>query len=275
MLPALIVLAAALVLAAAIAAWTVLSAARRRKLLGAPFPEPWRQTLVSEVALYRLAPLEIKPRLHDLIRLFLLDKRFEGCQGLRVTDKMRLVVAAQACLLALNRRTAPFPGVSTVLLYPGAFVTLEDGEDDMGWVEGEEARDGESWGDGAVILSWNETIREARSLKSGSNVVLHEFAHQVDEENGATDGMPRFDDNAREAEWREVMDREYDRLRRSKKPSVIHDDAAESMAEFMATATESFFTRPRRLRQESPALYGVLSRLYGVDPEAWREQPRV
>jgi len=273
MTPALIVLTAAVVLISAIAAWAGFASARRRKLLSAPFPQAWIDTLQSEVALYRLLPQDLKPRLHNLIRLFLLDKRFEGCHGLRVTDKMRLVIAAQACLLVLNRRSAPFPAVTTILIYPGAFVTREDGEDDLGWVEGEEARDGESWGDGAVILSWNETIREARSLKSGSNVVLHEFAHQLDEENGDTDGVPCFDDSAQEQAWRQIMEKELARLCRARRRGVIHEDAAESPAEFLATATESFFTRPRRLRQESQPLYGALARLYGVAPAEWREQP--
>src|SRR2546425_12903898 len=49
---------------------------------------------------------------------------------------------------------------------------------------------GESWGDGVVVISWDDAVRGARNPDDGENVVLHEFAHQLDAEDGITDGTP-------------------------------------------------------------------------------------
>ena len=47
--------------------------------------------------------------------------------------------------------------------------------------EGPQARLGESWEHGSVVLSWDDVRRGAFDVRDGHNVVFHEFAHQLDQ----------------------------------------------------------------------------------------------
>ena len=95
---------------------------RREKLRQQPFPDTWRQYLKRRVLLYHRLPAEDRRELEGHIQVFLDEKRFEGCGGLAITDEVRVVIAAQACLLLLHRETGYFPGLSSVVVYPTSFV---------------------------------------------------------------------------------------------------------------------------------------------------------
>jgi Mlc titration factor MtfA (ptsG expression regulator) len=187
---------------------------RRRRLQAAPFPAPWHSLLHSNIALYRCLPETGKSELRGRIHVFLAEKRFEGCGGLEVTDRIRLIIAAQACLLILHRETDYFPRLRTVLVYPRAYLAPVSEPDEEGLVaEGSESRLGESLELGAVVLSWEDVLADAEQM-DGANLVLHEFAHQLDAEERGTDGVPLLDSHELYASWARVLGEEYLKLRR-------------------------------------------------------------
>src|SRR5690606_32830266 len=125
------------------------------------------------------------------IRVFLAEKHFEGCGGLTLTDEIEVTIAAQACLLLLHRETDYYPRLITILVYPSTYVAHAREPIGGGMViEGEVARLGEAWKDGVVVLAWDDVLAGASDLHDGHNVVLHEFAHQLDQEDGTADGAP-------------------------------------------------------------------------------------
>jgi MtfA peptidase len=250
---------------------------RRAALRARPFPDAWVEYLAANAPVYRRLPDAVRAQLHGHVHVFLAEKRFEGCSGLEMTDEIRVTVAGQACLLLLNRETNYFPELVTVLVYPSVFYA--DLEEDDGNVVSEytEDRSGESWDLGVVILSWEDVKQYASTGRSGYNVVLHEFAHQLDSENGALDGAPRFRGREQRRAWARAMNEAFERVERaaaSRRATLIDPYGAEDPSEFFAVVTESFFERPLALRREYPALYAELSRYFRVDPAEWTPSGR-
>ena len=221
---------------------------RRRRITQVPFPASWRRILRQRVPQVARLPADLQLQLKKRIQVFLAEKPFIGCGGLEVDDEMRVTIAAQACLLLLNRDDDEFAGLRQVLVYPGAFVVDRLHTDPSGVrQERRQVLLGESWQQGQVILSWPDVLAGAASADDGRNVVIHEFAHQLDQHNGAANGAPRLRGRGRRARWAQVLGREYVALRQRAavgEPSLLSDYGATDPAEFFAVATEVFFEQP-------------------------------
>lgn len=246
---------------------------RRRRVRRQPFPAEWRQILRRRVPYFRTMPADLQLQLKKHIQVFLAEKPFIGCGGLVVTDEMRVTIAAQACLLILNRRSEYFSQLRQILVYPGAFVVDRVHADGSGVVQDRRlALSGESWSHGQVILSWQDTVDGAEVADDGRNVVIHEFAHQLDQENGGANGAPRMAGRRRRERWARVLGDEFAVLQRrshARQASLLDDYGATDPAEFFAVASEVFFEQPQRLATEHAALYRELSHYYRVHPLSW------
>jgi Mlc titration factor MtfA (ptsG expression regulator) len=215
------------------------------------------------------------------VRQFLHQKTFVGCAGLEVTDAMRVTIAGQACLLLLNRPSRVYPGLDTILVYPDAFTAPRKKLDAAGVVhDAPRGLLGESWGDGRVLLSWHHVRRAGHAAPGAQNVVLHEFAHQLDSESGSNNGAPYLGSVESYRSWSAVLSADFDALRRDALFGLVDEDeavldhyGATSPAEFFAVATESFFEKPWALADRHPALYGEFLKYYRVDPRAWFPEP--
>ncbi|WP_217283751.1 zinc-dependent peptidase [Pseudaquabacterium terrae] len=246
---------------------------RRARWRAQPFPAPWRRILRRRVPLINRLPPPLQQRLKGQVQAFLAEVPIIGCRGLVVTDEMRVTIAAQACLLLFGR-TERFHNLSQVLLYPGHFV-VERAAPRPGGVLQDERRQlaGESWQQGQVILSWEAVRNGAAWPDDGENVVLHEFAHQLDQATGPANGAPALPGRMHAAQWTAVFRAAWAQLHASLargETGCLGDYAAQSEAEFFAVATERFFEQPQALQAEYPALYAVLAGYYGVEPLHWQ-----
>ncbi len=250
---------------------------RVRRALARPLSAAMLAVLERNVPVYGRMRPETRTQLRRLVQQFLFLKKFVGCDGLQVDDEMRVTIAAQACLLLLNRPSAVFPDLHTILLYPTEFVVTRDEVGPGGVVTpGVSGMLGESWGDGRVILAWDHVRRDAFDWADGHNVVLHEFAHQLDSETGAPNGAPFLGSRARHRRWAEVLSRDFADLRRDamvRQHSVLDHYGATNPAEFFAVATETFFENPYRMAGRHGALYAELQQFYRVDPRDWQPEP--
>ena len=165
---------------------------RYKKLLKKPLSKEHRAIVENNFKLILSLPEEQQKKLEGLVNLFLEEKDFQGCEGLEITDEIRVTIAAQACLLLLNNRTQPwYSRLTTVLVYPSAYKAKIKEMNDDGFEETKEiVRLGESWAGGTIVLSWSHSRHGAVNFEDGQNVVLHEFAHQLDQDGGAADGVP-------------------------------------------------------------------------------------
>jgi hypothetical protein len=244
---------------------------RRQEVIERPFPPEWIPVLEHALPAYRRMADEERGRLHGRILVFLDEKSFEGCGGLEMTDEIRVTVAAQACLLSLNLEGDSYADLRSILIYPSTYVAqphARDGE----IAEAESVRLGESWVHGTVVLAWDSVRRGASVPNDGQNVVMHEFAHQLDQEDGASDGVPFLRSASCYSAWSRVLGRDFAAHRaRSEagRARVLDEYGATNPAEFFAVATETFFEKPRHLERSFPELYQELAAFYGQDPARW------
>lgn len=253
-------------------AYTAYSRRRRRRiLLAKPFPAEWSAILTGNLPPYQKMSSALRQQLHDYIRIFIGEKAFEGCGGLDLTDEIKVTIAAQACLLLLNRNTDCYPRLYSVLVYPSTYVV---GSRQQPTVQPEQrsVRLGESWNHGAVVLAWDSVKKGAANFRDGHNVAMHEFAHQLDQEDGRGDGVPILEVRSAYSAWSQVFLKEYELLRYKKRKgqeSVMDKYGATDPAEFFAVATETFFEKPAQLKKNHPELYHELQEFYQVDPGQW------
>ncbi len=244
----------------------------RTRLLATALSDPQRAIVAEQVPLIQKLPSELLGKLEGKINVFLHQIEFIGCNGLEVTEEMRLSIAAQACLLVVNSDTW-YENLRTVLIYADAFMSQEKEHDGYVVTERETVRAGESWSRGPVVLSWAHTEQGAINDKDGHNIVLHEFAHQIDDLSGHTDGAPILNRGQRFADWKRVFIKAYERHVRnveSGRETVIDDYGADGLEEFFAVAVEVFFEKPDALKREEPEVYEQLSELFRLDPSTWR-----
>ena len=163
-------------------------------------------------------------------------------------------------MLLLHRETDYYPNLVSILVYPTPYLVPGGRRTADGLVADEpQARLGESWARDVVVLAWDSVLAGAADIHDGHNVVLHEFAHQLDQENGG--GRRRAARSPRRSmyvAWARVLGHEYDELVRDTERdhrTLIDQYGATNPAEFFAVVTETFFEKPRQLRAKHPELY--------------------
>jgi len=257
---------------------------RRQRWQAVPLTQNQVQLLQQNMPLYRRLPQALRLQLNGHIQVFLAEKSFVGGNDFAVTNDMRLLVAANACLLLLNRHSNYFINVKTVVLYPSAYRVDQQTRDGVVVDNSQQVRLGESWPWGTIVLSWSDSLAGSVNEQDGQNVILHEFAHQLDQQNGGATGTPKLKNKNMYKQWHSIFSQEYFELKRNickgkggvidgdsvmDGDSVINSYGATNEAEFFAVVTESFFERPQALRQQHSALYQLLYRYYQVDPVSW------
>jgi Mlc titration factor MtfA (ptsG expression regulator) len=246
---------------------------RHDRLIAKPFPKHWLDIIESYIAIYRYLSVEQQQQLQGSIQIFLKEKQFIGCLGLQVTEEMKVTIAAIACLLLFSDRKTYFPNLRSILIYPHAYIVNETVMSDRYVVEERRvARLGESWTKDQLILSWEQVSQDLLNWQDGHNVILHEFAHQLDQEDGKAEGVPILSRKLDYAVWAKVMTAEYlqlcDQVERNQR-TVMDSYGATNPAEFFAVATETFFEKPKQLNQKHQSLYELLQRYYRLDPLQW------
>jgi len=254
---------------------------KREEITQNSFPPEWIFFLNKNVYLYQRLPEKFKQQLHNYIQIFMAEKEFVGKEGLDVTLEMQLTIASQACLLLIEtnfnalqpKRSNYFPYLKYIYIYPDRIAhknksnTLESnlllGQSSVGYKSGK---------DGAILFSWADVLREAKYNKNGDNVVLHEFAHQLDQEFGNATGTPRLDNLEKTLTWQKLFRDEYERLCQAVKneqTTIIDSYGTQNPIEFFAVVTEAFFLKSRLMAVYHSSLYEQLRQYYQLDPATW------
>ncbi|HEY9598547.1 MAG TPA: M90 family metallopeptidase [Cyanophyceae cyanobacterium] len=248
---------------------------RRKWLANQPFPSNWIVILDQHIPFYRTLPKPLRLKLHGHINVLLKSKRFKGCGGLNLTDEMKVIIAGIAGLLLLNDRENYYSKLRLILVYPTAFIASKTTTFGDQYLEEQQIKSGESWGIGVLVLSWQTIRYDVRHWQDGRNVILHEFAHQLDQEGGSASGVPILEKRSDYVTWARVFHAEYEQLRRDVErgvPTVLDEYGTTDPAEFFAVATETFFEKPFQLQRQHPELYNELKHYYKLDPMDWMER---
>ena len=244
--------------------------AHRRAVRARPFPGGWLDAIQRNIPYFGMLSPDEQRELQGDIQVFLDEKSFEGCGGLAMTDEIRVTIAAQACILLLHRENDDYPRLRSILVYPHPYraPSVRAGPGRL-VLEGEDARLGESWTTGSLVLAWDAVRGGAANVHDGHNVVYHEFAHQLDAEDGEVSGSPVLPRRAMYTAWARVLSAEYKALieeTHKRHRTVLDPYGATNPAEFFAVATEAFFEKPEQLVRRHPELYEELKLFYNQDP---------
>jgi Mlc titration factor MtfA (ptsG expression regulator) len=276
MLPPLLWLVAIVLLALVVAGWlagpALWRAWRRQRLTRVPFPAAWRRILRLRMPLYRRLPVPLQRRLQRHVQVLLAELPFVGCQGQAITEEVRVLVAGQAALLLLGRPAGRFHGLREVLVYPGPFVVDRPLHDGSVVHDARRVLAGESWQRGQVVLSWPDVVAGAADPADGRNVVIHEFAHQLDQESGPANGAPFLGRREAYARWSRTLGAAYEQLRAQLgrgEATLIDPYGASDPAEFFAVVCELFFERAADLAEAHPGLFYELAAYTRCDPRTW------
>ncbi len=254
----------------AIAIWAFGGVKRKRaKALAeaGPLNDLDRSYLAEHFRLYEEIPTAVREKMEPIIQVLIAEKNFEACGDLdEVTREMEVVIMAQAALLLVGRNHKLYPKLQSILVYPNAFKGGRKDEDD------DSVRLGESWESGSVILSWKSVEKGGENDEDGHNVVIHEFAHQLDQENRHADGLPQLESRSAIGNWAHAFSEAYEDFCKdldAGRKTVMDSYGATNPAEFFAVATETFFEKAKQLQEDYPELYEQLKNYYGLDPVAW------
>ena len=244
-------------------------------LVSSDLPAAWQEILHKRVPIYQFLSEADRSELRSYIRWFLETKHFEGGGGLVITDEIRVTVAAQACLLLLHRETPCYQGLRLIRIYPGDYFHQSSTKIAVG----------ECWEHGTIALAWDSVRGGAANPFDGQNVVLHEFAHQLDFEDGKSDGTPVLERGKPSIEraglytaWAQILAEEFEDLRHAVdkgSKTVMDSYGASNPVEFFAVATECFFEKPKQLCKNHPSLYAALKGFFRQDPASWQPDSTV
>ncbi|AKS46426.1 hypothetical protein SAMN05444287_1542 [Octadecabacter temperatus] len=244
---------------------------RRQKLLASRLSEQDWAAVVDWVPMVKKLPPELQERLQGKMNLFLSQVRIYGKNGVVVNREVELSLSAQACLLIVNS-DAWYKTLHTVLLYPGAFQSKQQRQDGYLVTERKEVRLGESWRHGPVVLSWPHAEKGGVNDEDGHNLILHEFAHQLDALSGETNAVPILAKGQRHQDWEAAILRGYEahvaNVNGNRK-TVLDAYAATNYVEFLAVSIEVFFEKPEQFHEEYPEVYEQISILLNLDPLGW------
>jgi Mlc titration factor MtfA (ptsG expression regulator) len=243
---------------------------RRRRILAEAIPDAWYEILERNMSHFTLLSVKEQTKLLCDVQVFVAEKEWDGCDGLEMTDQVKVTIAGQACLLLLGINHDYYPTVQTILIYRTAYIarwerpSWEDGVDEIQSLH----RLGEAHYGGPVVLAWDSALCGGGNQGDGTNLVLHEFAHKLDMQDGWIDGTPQLASKDQYKRWSQVMGETYRELCEHVdrgKATLLDEYGATDEAEFFAVATECFFEKPMQMRRRYPELYEVLSGFYNQD----------
>lgn len=230
---------------------------------------------MEDFPLYTKLPSDLQIKLEGHINIFLSEKKFFGCNEFVITDRVRLLIAAQASLLIINKAIDAYSTFQTILVYPDVYLAPATRQEGAVQSSDLSVRAGESWQRGPVILAWDHVLQGARESRDGHNVVMHEFAHKLDEGNSAMDGLPVLTKGSHYGDWAKILGDEYKKQQQKMadgESDVIDSYGASSPAEFFAVVTEIFFEKPRELKREHPKVFEQFQLYYQLDPTDWKSR---
>ncbi len=248
---------------------------KRRWLLRKSFPELWLRTLENEVPYYQNLPDHYREILKKRMVVFINEKLFEGCGGLEITEQMKVIISAYACIPLMEETSDYYPDLRSILVYRNDYVAPVFEVSPGGVVtEGNERRQGESWDSGSVIFSWADIERTTMSDDNIQNLIVHEFAHQLDLQYGLSGGITHDGEVLNSGdEWTDELAKIYRKLvylaRNGREDELLDIYGATNPSECFAVIMEAFIESPRDLSIQYSRIYRMLSEFFKIDPDRW------
>ncbi|GIT97987.1 zinc-dependent peptidase [Sulfurovum sp. TSL1] len=243
---------------------------RYKRVKSMPFPRSY-ETILQNIYQYQTLTPKHKEKLHFLILLFIDQKEFVGVK-MTISDEIKVIIAFYACLMRLGFTPGEKDNVSTIIVYPEHFIVDDSHTSDGIHHTRTSVLEGQS-ANGTVVISWQD-IEQNIVQEGKENVIIHEFAHELDFEDGLADGTPLLE-NSNYQKWSEVFSKAFNSLHEdaqmqkdSEGSRLLGDYALTNEAEFFAVCSERFLQTPKAFKKHFPDVYEELKRFYRLDAEA-------
>ncbi len=238
---------------------------RIQKLASLPFPKEY-EAILQRVPLYQKLSTQERERIHHSIMIFINTKNFIGVE-MELRNEIKIIVAFHACLLLLHLDISEcYENLANILIYPNTVIANHVSNNGGIYTKGEFLLEGQSSSD-TVVLSWSDAKKDAYHLHN-NNVIIHEFAHELDFLDGVADGTPPLP-YSKYHEWAQVLSHEFNKLQKVRlknrdwgKYKLIGEYAATNEAEFFAVVSERYFENPEGLKKHFRELYDELEDFY-------------
>ena len=226
-----------------------------------------RQIIRSNIGLYGWVPSELVGPWEERIITFLKSFPITLERKDEATDEMKILVAAEAALLIVQRPMSDYRHLRVVHLWKDQ---IDGQESALGTANRHE-----------VNLSWKYLKMHIRKARDGHNLTLHEFAHLIDfADDGMAQSIPVAHGTSCFDEWKQVVDIEHERLMKAYESGKNYSIRAYggyecikgNKPELFSCGTSAFFERGARLKRESPEIYNLFKKFYGIDPASWRRK---
>ncbi len=236
-----------------------------KKFSTLPFPQKYTNIL-QKIPLYQQLNPQEQEKISHSILIFINTKDFIGV-SLKLTDEIKVVIAFHACLLLVHLDISQcYENLSTIVIYPNTVIAKQANNNGGIYTKGDFLLEGQSSSD-TVVLSWSDAKKDAYHLHR-DNVIIHEFAHEIDFLDGVADGTPPLP-YSKYHEWAEVLSHEFNKLQKVRlknrdwgKYKLIGEYAATNEAEFFAVVSERYFENPEGLKKHFRELYNELEDFY-------------
>lgn len=225
-----------------------------------------RSIIANNIGLYHWLPKNLFAPWEERILCFLEEFPITYMQKKMPTEEMRILVAAEACLLIVRRPLSDYRHLRAVHLWEYEIKGNPNARGSATRFE--------------VNLSWNYLKQSIKNARDGHNLTLHEFAHLIDfADDGIAQSIPVSRSSKEFKEWQKIVDHEHTKLMKvyesGKNYSIRAYGGYESIngdkPEIFSCGTSAFFERGSRLKRESPKIYDAYKQFYGIDPASWRK----
>ena len=226
-----------------------------------------RSIIINNIGLYKWLPEDLIAPWEERIFCFLQEVPITYMNKEIATEEMRILVAAEACLLIVNRPLSDYRHLRAVHLWENEIKGNLNARGSATRFE--------------VNLSWNYLKQSIKKARDGHNLTLHEFAHLIDfADDGIAQSIPVSRRSKDFKEWQKIVDQEHAKLMKAyesgKNYSIRAYGGYESIKgdkpEIFSCGTSAFFERGTRLKRESPKIYDAFKKFYGIDPASWRKR---
>lgn len=209
------------------------------------------KALKKDFAFYGMLTKKQQNQFQHRISSFINEKEFIGRDGLQVTERMKVLISAIACMLSFGRKNYNYRLINYILVYPKEFYSkINDA-----YHKGEFNPKGK-----ALVLSWKDFEHGYQITNDNRNLGIHEFMHamQLEAKHG-NDG----DSNRFEKLFQKILKQLTKPALKDKLISTryFRDYAFTNQYEFMAVIAEYFIESPKEFRSLFPELYGYTKTL--------------
>jgi len=225
-----------------------------------------RSIIESNIGLYHWLPKDLIAPWEERIICFLEEFPITFMKREMPTKEMEILVAAEACLLIVNRPLSDYRHLKAIHLWEDEINGNKNARGSATRFE--------------ISLSWNYLKQSIKKARDGHNLTLHEFAHLIDfADDGIAQSIPVSRNSKDFKQWQELVNNEHKKLMQAyeggKNYSIRAYGGYESIKgdkpELFSCGTSAFFERGSRLKRECPAIYNALQEFYGIDPANWRK----